>query len=66
MKIYHSFNIGMNVPLRIELKTKYIPKVSYFLHEILYISLYISPNDASDNGLFQLSGETSCLFKSSI
>ena len=56
----------MNVPLRIELKTKYIPKVSYFLHEILYISLYISPNDASDNGLFQLSGEASCLFKSSI
>ena len=29
-------------------------------------NIYDSPNDVSDNGLFQLSGETSCLFKTSI
>ena len=30
------------------------------------LSVYDSSNDASDNGLFQLSGETSCLFTTSI
>ena len=29
------------------------------------VSIYDSPNDVSDNELFQLSGETSCLFTTS-
>ena len=28
--------------------------------------MYDSPNDVSDNGLFQLSGERSCLFATSV
>ena len=73
--MYPIFNIGMIVPLRIELKNwVYTKKQVIFymkLHVInslnnLSVSIYDSPKDVSDNRLFHLSGETNCLFTTSV